>query len=197
MFVLPSSYHSFWTVVLEKILESPLDCKEIKPVNPKGNQPWIFIGRTDAEAEAPIIWPPDAKKWLTGKETLMLGKTEHGRRRGWQRMRCLDGITDLMDRSLSRLWELWWTEKPAMLRSMGLQSWTRLSNWTDFHPKKNVSLLKVSNSSLKTNIVGICCSIIHPKWSQWYLLASHLPFYTLGCVHVCLVLPDSLWPCEL
>ena len=57
----------FWTVVLEKTLESPLDCKEIKPVNPKGNQSWIFIGRTDAEAEAPILWPPDAKNWLTAK----------------------------------------------------------------------------------------------------------------------------------
>ena len=58
----------FWTVVLEKILESHLDCKEIKPVHPKGNQPWLFIGRTDAEAEAPTLWPPDMKKWLTGKD---------------------------------------------------------------------------------------------------------------------------------
>ena len=58
----------FWTVELEKILESPLDCKEIQPVNPKGNQSWIFIGRTDAEAEAPILWPPDAKRWLIGKD---------------------------------------------------------------------------------------------------------------------------------
>ena len=58
----------FWTVVLEKTLESSLDCKEIKPVNPKGNQPWIFIGRSDAEAEAPILWPPDAKNWLFGKD---------------------------------------------------------------------------------------------------------------------------------
>ena len=57
----------FLIVLLEKILESPLDCKEIKPVNPKGNQPWIFIGRTDAEAETPILWPPDAKSWLTEK----------------------------------------------------------------------------------------------------------------------------------
>ena len=57
----------FWTVVLEKTLESPLDCKEIQPVNPKGNQSWIFIGRTDAEAETPVLWPPDAKNWLTGK----------------------------------------------------------------------------------------------------------------------------------
>ena len=59
----------FWTVVLEKTLESPLDCKEIKPVNPEGNQFWIFIGRTDAEAEAPILWLPDAKNWLIGKDT--------------------------------------------------------------------------------------------------------------------------------
>ena len=58
----------FWTVVLEKTLESPLDCKEIQPVNPKGNQSWIFIGRTDAEAETPILWPPDAKNWLIGKD---------------------------------------------------------------------------------------------------------------------------------
>ena len=58
----------FWTVMLEKTLESPLDCKEIKPVNPKGNQSWIFIGRTDAEVEIPILWPPDAKNWLTSKE---------------------------------------------------------------------------------------------------------------------------------
>jgi len=58
----------FWTVVLEKTLENPLDCKEIKAVNPKGNQSWIFIGRTNAEAEAPILWPPDAKNWLIGKD---------------------------------------------------------------------------------------------------------------------------------
>ena len=58
----------FWTVVLEKTLESPLDCKEIQPVNPKGNRSWIFIGRTDAEAETPALWPPDAKNWLIGKD---------------------------------------------------------------------------------------------------------------------------------
>ena len=58
----------FWTVVLEKTLENPLDCKEIQPVHSKGNQPWIFIGRTDAETRAPILWPPDAKSWLIGKD---------------------------------------------------------------------------------------------------------------------------------
>ena len=75
----------FWTVVLEKTLKSPLACKKTKPVNPKGNQSWIFIGRTDAEAETPILWPPDEKNWLMEK-TLMLGKIEGRRRRGRQRM---------------------------------------------------------------------------------------------------------------
>ena len=91
----------FWTVVLEKTLESPLDCKEIQPVNPIGNQPWIFIRRTDAEAEAPILWPPDAKSRLTGNSDA--GKDEGKRRRGRQRMRWLDSITDSMDMNLSKL----------------------------------------------------------------------------------------------
>ena len=86
-----------------RLLESSLDCREIKPVHPKGNQSWMFIGRTDAEAETPILWPPDVKNWLIGK-SLMLGKIEGTRRREQQRMRCLDGITDSMD--LSKLQEL-------------------------------------------------------------------------------------------
>ena len=117
----------FWTVVLEKTLESLLDSKEIKPVNPNGNQPWICIGRTDAEA--PILCSPHAKNWLLRKNP-DAGKFED-RRRGWQRVKWLDGISDSMDMSWvsSRSW--WWTGRPGVLQSMGSQSWTQMSDWTD------------------------------------------------------------------
>ena len=92
-------------MVLEKTFESPWNCKKLKQVNPKGNQFLVFIGRTDAEAEAPILWPPDARADLLEK-TLMLGKIEGRRRRGRHRMGWLDGISDSMDMNLSKLREM-------------------------------------------------------------------------------------------
>jgi len=93
----------FWTVELEKTFESPLDCKEIKPVNPKGNQSWIFIGRTDVEAEAPTYFGHLMQRADSLEKALMLGKIEGRRIRGWQRIRQLDGITDSMNVNLSQL----------------------------------------------------------------------------------------------
>ena len=110
----------FWTVVVEKTLESPLDCKEIQPVHPKGDQSWVFIGRTDGEAETPILWPPHEKSWLTGK-TLMLGGIGSRRRRGRQRMRWLDGITTRWTWVWVNSGSWWWTRRPGVLWFMGLQ----------------------------------------------------------------------------
>ena len=120
----------FWTVVLEKTVESPLDCKEIQPVHSEGDQPWDFFGRNDAKGETPILWPPHAKYWLIGKDS-DAGRDWGRRRRGW------DGWMALPTR---RTWvwvnsgSWWWTGRPGMLRFMGLQrvghDWVTELNWT-------------------------------------------------------------------
>ena len=128
----------FWTVVLEKTLESPLDCKEIQPVNPKWNQSWIFIERTDAEAETPILWPSDAKNWLIWKDPdARLKAGGEWNDRGW------DGWM-ASPTQWTWVWvnsgSWWWTGRPGMLQSIGLQrvrhDWATELNWTGW-PTQN------------------------------------------------------------
>ena len=185
----------FQTVVLEKTLESPLDYKEIKPFNPKRNQPWIFIGRTHAEAEAPILWPPAVKRWFTGKDP-DVGKDWRQRRRGQQRRRWLDSITISMAMSLSKLLEIiknraaWHAVVHGVAKNQ-----TQLRDWTTTRKRKH------KWASEQCYYFSVLCFMKERTETCWefpgYPVVKTLPSYTGGVGSVpgqAAMIPHASWP---
>ena len=158
----------FWTVVLEKTVESPLDCKEIQPVNPKGNQSWIFPGRTDAEAETPILWPPDVRNWFIWKDP-DAGKDWRREEKG---MIGWDGWTA----SLIQWTWVWvnprswlWTGRPGVLQSTGSQTQTRLRDWNNWQLiSKLLCYLSIKKKIFFHNVLS--------KWHGFWLSFTLVKF---------------------
>ena len=180
-------------MALEKTHESPLDCKEIQPVHPKGNQFWIFIRRTDAETETPKLWPPDVKNWLTGKDP-DAGKHWRREEKGTTEDETVGWIMDIMDMSLSKLRELVVDRKAWHAAVHGVaKSWTRLSNWTELHYMTGYSFC-FGNKDTFQNISWIGLKDILKKLLVKGQIYSHYLFSSLQHkkLYICIILSPSL-----
>ena len=164
-----------WTVVLEKALENPLDFEEIKPVNPKGKQYWIFIGGPDAETEAPILWPPDVTNQLLGKDT-DAGEDRRQEEKGMTEDEMTGCITDSMDLSLSKVWEL--VMEPGVVQSMVLlrvgHNWVTELNWTGLYspwnsPGQNTGVGSLSFLQGILPTQGLNWGLLHCRWILYQL----------------------------